>query len=134
MSSKICCRSSPSTRRLPLEQHLDVEHPRHNDPKVDEFYARYARELAGKRKTIAKELVEFMVDKMYWNNISGSPFYMVAQPWMKGYTYNAEFEALRQGVAGSVDGGPDMAPKPQGSPAPRETGARLGDRQMRAYS
>jgi hypothetical protein len=29
---------------------------------------------------------------MYWNVISGSPFYMVAQPWMKGYTYNAEFE------------------------------------------
>jgi peptide/nickel transport system substrate-binding protein len=68
-------------------------HPRHNDPKVDEYYARYARELdAGKRKAIAKELVEFMVDRMYWNNISGSPFYMVAQPWMKGYTYNAEFE------------------------------------------
>jgi peptide/nickel transport system substrate-binding protein len=68
-------------------------HPRHNDPKVDEYYARYARELdAGKRKAIAKELVEFMADKMYWNNISGSPFYMVAQPWMKGYTYNAEFE------------------------------------------
>src|SRR5438477_4887252 len=68
-------------------------HPRHNDPKVDELYARYARELdATKRKAIAKELVEFMADKMYWNNISGSPFYMVAQPWMKGYTYNAEFE------------------------------------------
>src|SRR5713101_7252540 len=68
-------------------------HPRHNDPKVDEYYARYARELdAGKRKAIARELVEFMADKMYWNNISGSPFYMVAQPWMKGYTYNAEFE------------------------------------------
>ena len=68
-------------------------HPRHNDPKVDEYYARYARELdPGKRKVIAKELVEFMADKMYWNNISGSPFYMVAQPWMKGYTYNAEFE------------------------------------------
>lgn len=68
-------------------------HPRHNDPKVDEFYARYARELdANKRKGIAKELVEYMAHNMYWNNISGSPFYMVAQPWMKGYTYNAEFE------------------------------------------
>ena len=68
-------------------------HPRHNDPKVDEYYSRYARELdPAKRKVIAKELVEFMADKMYWNNISGSPFYMVAQPWMKGYTYNAEFE------------------------------------------
>jgi peptide/nickel transport system substrate-binding protein len=68
-------------------------HPRHNDPKVDEYYARYAREMdAGKRKGIAKELVEYMADKMYWNNISGSPFFMVSQPWMKGYTYNAEFE------------------------------------------
>jgi peptide/nickel transport system substrate-binding protein len=68
-------------------------HPRHNDTRVDEYYARYARELdAAKRKAIAKEFQEFMVDRMYWNNISGSPFYMVAQPWMKGYTYNAEFE------------------------------------------
>jgi peptide/nickel transport system substrate-binding protein len=68
-------------------------HPRHNDKRVDELYARYARELdAGKRKAIARELQEFMLDNMYWNNVSGSPFYMVAQPWMKGYTYNAEFE------------------------------------------
>ena len=68
-------------------------HPRHNDPKVDEFYARYARELdAGKRKGIAKELIEYMANNMYWNNISGSPFYMVAQPWVKGYVYHAEFE------------------------------------------
>jgi hypothetical protein len=29
---------------------------------------------------------------MYWNNISGSPFFMVAQPSMKGYVYNAEFQ------------------------------------------
>jgi hypothetical protein len=33
-----------------------------------------------------------MANNMYWNTISGSPFYMVAQPYMKGYTYNAEFE------------------------------------------
>ena len=66
---------------------------RHTDPKVDDYYARYAKELdAGKRKAIAKELAEYMADKMYWNVISGSPFFMVAQPWMKGYTYNAEFE------------------------------------------
>jgi peptide/nickel transport system substrate-binding protein len=66
---------------------------RHTDTKVDEYYARYARELdAAKRKVIAKELVEYVVDKMYWNVVSGSPFYMVAQPWMKGYVYNAEFE------------------------------------------
>jgi ABC-type transport system substrate-binding protein len=66
---------------------------RHTDAKVDELYGRYARELdAAKRKAIAKDLAEYMVDQVYWNVISGSPFYMVAQPWMKGYTYNAEFE------------------------------------------
>jgi hypothetical protein len=57
------------------------------------YYARYAREMdAGKRKAIGKELLEYMADKMYWNTISGSPFYMVAQPYVKGYVYNAEFE------------------------------------------
>ncbi len=68
-------------------------HPRHTDIKVDDYYARYARELdATKRRVIGKELLEYMADKMYWNTISGSPFYMVAQPWVKGYVYNAEFE------------------------------------------
>src|SRR5262245_29737139 len=67
--------------------------PRHTDPKVDEFYARYAREMDPvKRKAIAKEFQEFSVDKLYWNTISGSPFYQVAQPWMKGYVYQAEFK------------------------------------------
>jgi ABC-type transport system substrate-binding protein len=66
---------------------------RHVDTKVDDYYARYAREMDPvKRKAIAKEFQEFMADKLYWNNISGSPFYMVAQPWVKGYVYNAEFE------------------------------------------
>jgi len=68
-------------------------HPRHNDKKVDEYYERYAKELdATKRKAIGKELLEYMVDKVYWNNVSGSPFYMVAQPYVKNYTYNSEFE------------------------------------------
>jgi peptide/nickel transport system substrate-binding protein len=68
-------------------------HPRHTDTKVDDFYARYARELDPvKRKAIGRELLEYVADKMYWNVISGSPFYMVAQPWVKNYTYNAEFE------------------------------------------
>jgi len=68
-------------------------HPRHNDKRVDELYARYAREMdPQKRKAIAKEIQAFFVENMYWNNISGSPFYMVAQPWVKGYTFNAEFE------------------------------------------
>ncbi len=68
-------------------------HPRHTDTKVDETYARYAREMDPvKRKAIGKELLEYMANNMYWNTISGSPFYMVAQPWVKGYTYNAEFE------------------------------------------
>ena len=68
-------------------------HSRHTDAKVDDYYARYAREMdPAKRRVLAKELVEFVVDKMYWNVISGSPFYMVGQPWVKGYVYNAEFE------------------------------------------
>jgi len=68
-------------------------HPRHTDIKVDDYYARYAREMDPvKRKAIGKELLEYMADKMYWNTVSGSPFYMVAQPWTKGYVYNAEFE------------------------------------------
>ena len=66
---------------------------RHTDTKVDDYYARYVRELDPvKRKAIAKEFQEYMADKLYFNVISGSPFYMVAQPWVKGYTYNAEFE------------------------------------------
>ena len=68
-------------------------HPRHTDKKVDDYYDRYARELdEGKRKAIGRELVEYMADNMYWNTVSGSPFYMVAQPWVKDYVYNAEFE------------------------------------------
>jgi peptide/nickel transport system substrate-binding protein len=68
-------------------------HPRHNDPKVDAIYVRYAQETdADKRTAIAKELQLYMIDHMYWNNVSGSPFYQVAQPWVKGYQYNAEFE------------------------------------------
>ena len=68
-------------------------HPRHTDTKVDDYYARYAREIDNsKRRALAKEFLEYMADNMYWNTISGSPFYMVAQPWVKGYVYNAEFE------------------------------------------
>jgi peptide/nickel transport system substrate-binding protein len=66
---------------------------RHGDVRVDAIYARYAKETdPEKRQAIARELQDFMLENMYWNNISGSPFYQVAQPWMKGYTYNAEFE------------------------------------------
>ena len=68
-------------------------HPRHTDTKVDDYYDRYAREVdPTKRKALGKELLEYMANNMYWNTISGSPFYMVAQPWVKGYVYNAEFE------------------------------------------
>src|SRR5207247_9081199 len=68
-------------------------HPRHTDTKVDDYYARYARELDPvKRKALAKEFLEYMADKMYWNTISGSPFYMVAQPCGQAYPSNAEFE------------------------------------------
>jgi peptide/nickel transport system substrate-binding protein len=66
---------------------------RHTDTQVNEYYARYARELdAVKRQAVAKELQEYMADKVYWNVVSGSPFYQAAQSWMKGYTFNAEFE------------------------------------------
>src|SRR5499433_841132 len=72
---------------------------RHTDPKVDEYYARYARELDPvKRKAIAREFQEFSADKLYWNTISGSPFYQVAQPWMKDYVYQAEFKVLYKKV------------------------------------
>ena len=66
---------------------------RHTDAKVDEFYARYASEVEPtKRTAIARDLATYMAEHMYWNVISGSPFFMVAQPWVKGYAYNAEFE------------------------------------------
>jgi ABC-type transport system substrate-binding protein len=72
---------------------------RHTDAKVDEYYARYAREMdPAKRKAIAKEFQEFTADKLYWNMISGSPFYQVAQPWMKDYVYQAEFKVLYKKV------------------------------------
>jgi peptide/nickel transport system substrate-binding protein len=72
---------------------------RHTDPKVDEYYARYAREMdPAKRKAIAKEFQEFSADKLYWNTISGSPFYQAAQPWMKDYVYQAEFKVLYKRV------------------------------------
>jgi len=68
---------------------------RHTDTKVDDYYARYAREMdPAKRKAIAREFQEFSADKLYWNTISGSPFYSVAQPWMKNYVYNSEFKVL----------------------------------------
>jgi ABC-type transport system substrate-binding protein len=72
---------------------------RHTDAKVDEYYARYAREMDPmKRKVVAREFQEFMADKLYWNMISGSPFYQAAQPWMKDYVYNAEFKVLYKKV------------------------------------
>src|SRR6266567_4242218 len=72
---------------------------RHTDTKVDDYYVRYAREMdPAKRKATAKEFQEFMTDKLYWNTISGSPFYQVAQPWMKDYVYQAEFKVLYKKV------------------------------------
>jgi peptide/nickel transport system substrate-binding protein len=72
---------------------------RHVDAKVDEFYARYAREMdPAKRRAIAREFQEFSADKLYWNMISGSPFYQLTQPWMKDYVYQAEFKVLYKRV------------------------------------
>ena len=66
---------------------------RNVDPKVDEYYKRYACEMDSvQRCAIAKEFQEFMADKLYWNVVSGSPFFQIAQPWVKGYTFGAEFE------------------------------------------
>jgi hypothetical protein len=47
-----------------------------------------------------------MTDKLYWNTISGSPFYEVAQPWMKDYVYpprrtSAHSELIVPGPHGS---------------------------------
>src|SRR5690606_19627289 len=68
-------------------------HPRHTDAKVDDYFSRYAKELDPvKRTALAKEFLEYMADKMYWNTISGSPFFMIALPLIKRYTYNAEFD------------------------------------------
>jgi peptide/nickel transport system substrate-binding protein len=72
---------------------------RHTDTRIDDYYARYAREMdPAKRKVIAKEFQEFSADTLYWNTISGSPFYEVAQPWMKDYVYNAEWKILYKKV------------------------------------
>jgi peptide/nickel transport system substrate-binding protein len=66
---------------------------RHTDAKIDEYYVRYSSEMDPvKRRAIAKEFQEYMADKLYWNPVSGSPFYQIAQPWVKGYVFNAEFE------------------------------------------
>ncbi len=72
---------------------------RHTDTRIDDYYARYAREMdPAKRKVIAREFQEFSADTLYWNTISGSPFYEVAQPWMKDYVYNAEWKILYKKV------------------------------------
>jgi peptide/nickel transport system substrate-binding protein len=73
---------------------------RHTDATVDAYYARYARELDPvKRRAIAKELQEYMADQLYWNTVSGSPFYIVANKWVEGYTYNGEFEVHYEAVS-----------------------------------
>ena len=72
---------------------------RHTDVRIDDYYARYAREMdPAKRKVIAREFQEFSADTLYWNTISGSPFYEVAQSWMKDYVYNAEWKILYKKV------------------------------------
>ena len=66
---------------------------RHTDMQVNELYQSYASEMdSTKRAAIAKEMAEHVADKLWWNTVSGSPFYQVAQPWMKGYVFNKEFE------------------------------------------
>src|SRR6266404_934333 len=89
------CTSRTSHRNSPSMSTASWNSARHTDTKVDDYYARYAREMdPAKRKAIAREFQEFSADKLYWNTISGSPFYSVAQPWMKNYLYNSEFKVL----------------------------------------
>ena len=38
------------------------------------------------------------MDKLYWNTLSGSPFYQVARPSMKDYVYQVEFKVLYRKV------------------------------------
>ena len=53
-------------------------------------------------------------DKMYWNIISGSPFYMVAQPLDEGLRLQRRVRsALRSGLARQVET-PVMPPTPDG--------------------
>src|SRR5438128_1107771 len=48
---------------------------RHTDTRIDDYYARYAREMdPAKRKVIAREFQEFSADPPYCNTISGSTF------------------------------------------------------------
>ncbi len=73
--------------------------PRHTDMHVNELYDRYAAELDSvKGKALAKELQEYMADNLYWTAVSGSPFFQIAQSWMKGYTFGAEFEVHYENV------------------------------------
>ena len=66
---------------------------RHTDTKVNDYYLQYASEMDSvKRKELAKALQAYMTENMYWSTVAGSPFYQVAQPWMKGYVFNKEFE------------------------------------------
>jgi peptide/nickel transport system substrate-binding protein len=65
---------------------------RHTDTRVDDYFDRYAYELdATKRQALARDLQYYMAEHLYWNTVSGSPFYQVAQPWVKGYIFNGEF-------------------------------------------
>jgi ABC-type transport system substrate-binding protein len=105
-SASVAPPNNGGQERVTLDQNTLLSHStaawnttRHIDAKVDDYYLRYAREMdPGKRKAIAKEFQEFMTDKLYWNTISGSPFYEVAQPWMKDYVYNAEWKVLYKKV------------------------------------
>jgi ABC-type transport system substrate-binding protein len=73
---------------------------RHTNTAVDAYYTRYARELDPvKRRAIAKELQEYMADKLCWNTVSGSPFYIVASKRVQGYAYNGEFEVHYETVS-----------------------------------
>jgi len=79
-------------------------HSRHTDTRIDDFYTRYAREMDPvKRKAIARELQEYSADKLYWNTISGSPFYQAAAVVDEGLRVPGRVQGhLQEGLAGQV--------------------------------
>src|SRR2546422_568912 len=48
--------------------------------------------------SVIASVIKEQLARLYWNMISGSPFFQVAQPWMKDYVYQAEFKVLYKKV------------------------------------
>ena len=81
-----------------VDSESDIRHPEKEAlvNLIKEQNRKNEKELVARLKKtgtfFSVRLLDDDADKLYFNVISGSPFYMVAQPWVKGYVYNAEFE------------------------------------------